>query len=263
MKPGSTRNPGIFMVFAMLGIATLALISWDRKHDQDKDYKQIHRSTDTVPEKKDRKIRDLDEAIGELEKVNIDLELERAMQEVDKAMKNLDLQQAELDIQLALKEVNFEKIKAEVDKAMKEIDFKKIEQEVKESIAKIDFEKMQLELEKVKDIDMKEVQVEMEKAKEEMKKIRPQLEKELKNARVEIEKAKTEMKEYKAFVDDLDKDGLINKKESYSITHKDGKLKINDKEASAETYQKHRSFLEKHKNFNIEKDEDDFNIYID
>ena len=100
-------------------------------------------------------------------------------------------------------------------------------------------------------------------AKEEIKKIGPQLEKELKNAKVEIEKAKAEMKEYKSFVDGLDKDGLINKKESYSLKHKDGKLIINDKEASGETYEKYRSFLDKHKKFNIEKGNDDFDIDMD
>jgi hypothetical protein len=71
------------------------------------------------------------------------------------------------------------------------------------------------------------------------------------------------MKEYKAFVDGLANDGLINKKESYSIKHKDGKLIINDKEADAKTYDKYRSFLEKHKKFNIEKDIDDFDIDMD
>ena len=78
-----------------------------------------------------------------------------------------------------------------------------------------------------------------------------------------IEKAKVEMKEYKSFVDGLEKDGLINKKENYSIKYNDGKLIINDKEPTADTYKKYRSFLDKHKKFNIEKDNDDFNINMD
>jgi hypothetical protein len=78
-----------------------------------------------------------------------------------------------------------------------------------------------------------------------------------------MEKAKAEMKEYKSFVDGLDKDGLIKKSEGYSIKHKDGELIINGKKASNETYTKYRDFLEKHKKFTIEKNDDDFNIDID
>ena len=78
-----------------------------------------------------------------------------------------------------------------------------------------------------------------------------------------MEKAKVEMREYKSFVDGLANDGLINKKAGYTIKHKDGKLTINDKEANAKTYNKYRSFLEKHKKFRIEKDIDDFELDTD
>ncbi|HEX5652902.1 MAG TPA: hypothetical protein VFX58_07505, partial [Chitinophagaceae bacterium] len=71
------------------------------------------------------------------------------------------------------------------------------------------------------------------------------------------------MKEYKEFVDGLDKDGLINKKENYMIKHEDGVLTINGKKAADNVYSKYRSFLEKHKKFNIEKSEDDFDIDVD
>ena len=263
MKPRSTRKPGIYLAAALAVIFALALISWDRKQEQDKSYDKDHYQGDTIPGKKERKVRDLDDAIRELDEVDIDLEMEKAMRNVEKAMKDLDFQKMELDVQRAMQDVNMEKVKADVEKAMKDVDFKKIEQEVKESIAKIDFDKIQLELEKVKDIDMKEIQASMDKAREEMKKIGPQLEKELKEAKVHIEKAKAELKEYKTFVDGLENDGLINKKQGYEIEHKDGKLTINGKEASSQTYQKYRSFLEKHKKFNIEKSDDDFDIDID
>ena len=90
---------------------------------------------------------------------------------------------------------------------------------------------MKVELDKVKKIDMKQVDDEMEKVKEEMEKIGPQIEKEMEKAKVEIEKAKVEIKEYKEFVDGLENDGLINKKEGYTIKHKNGELIINGKTA--------------------------------
>ena len=68
------------------------------------------------------------------------------------------------------------------------------------------------------------MEAELSKVKKDLKKIGPEIEKELQKAKVEIEKAKVEMKEYKSLVDGLEKDGLITKKDGYSIKHKDGKL---------------------------------------
>ncbi len=81
--------------------------------------------------------------------------------------------------------------------------------------------------------------------------------------KIEIEKAKEELKEYKTFLDGLEKDGLINKKEDYTIKHKNGELIINGKTQPAGVYSKYRSFLEKHKRLSIEKSHDDFNIDLD
>lgn len=261
MKPGSIKTLRLLVAFAAIGVA-VTLVSWDRKQQTDEFFQKqsIH---DTIPQKRDKKIRDLDEAIAELDNIDIKVHIEEAMKQVEQAMKQLDAKKMQLEIEKSMKEVDMAKIKAEVDKAMKEVDFAKIEREVKESMAKIDWDKMKAQLDEVKNIDLSKMNVELEKANEEMKKIGPQLEKELQKAKVEIEKAKVEMKEYKSFVDGLNNDGLINKKDGYSIKHKDGKLIINDKEASAETYKKYRSFLDKHKKFNIEKDNDDFNINMD
>ena len=260
MKPGSLTTGRLLMAFCIIG-TTLALVSWD--HRQSPGGFQEQQKHDTIPQKKDKKILDLDEAIAELEEVDIKIELDKAMAEVNKAMKEIDGEKIRLDVEKAMKEVDFDKIKMDVDKAMKEVDFAKIEKEVKESIAKIDWNKMKAELDEVKKIDLSEMEAELAKVKEDMKKIGPEIEKELQNAKVEIEKAKVEMKEYKSFVDGLDKDGLINKKGEYSIKHKNGKLTINDEEASDKTYEKYRSFLDKHKKFNIEKDNDDFDIDMD
>ena len=164
------------------------------------------------------------------------------------------------EVQESLAKVDFDKIKIEMNKAMKEMDAAKIQREVQESLAKVDWDKIKVEIDKVKNIDMKKMQLEMEKVQEEMKDLGPKIQKEMEKAKVEIEKAKVEMKEFKAFVDGLDNDGLINKKEAYTLKHKDGELFINGKKASGEVYSKYRSFLEKHKKFNIEKSDNDFNI---
>jgi hypothetical protein len=71
------------------------------------------------------------------------------------------------------------------------------------------------------------------------------------------------MQEYKEFINGLEGDGLIIRKDGYSLKHKDGELFINGKKASENTYNKYRTFLDNHKKFNIEKSDDDFDINTD
>ena len=82
----------------------------------------------------------------------------------------------------------------------------------------------------------------------------------LEKAKVQIEKAKQDIKEYKAFEETLEKDGLINKKENYSIEHKDGQLIINGKVQPQAVYNKYHGFLEKHKHFKWNKNENGLNL---
>lgn len=250
MKPVSITGGRLLIVFCIIGL-TLALVSWDRKQSSGQ-FHQKQQTHDTIPQKRDlpadkqgKKVRDLDEAIAELESVDLKIELDKAMAEANKAIKALDYQKIQLETQRAI---------------MQEIDIAKMGKELKESIAKIDWDKIKTQMDEVKKIDFSEMEANLAEVKEEMKKIGPQLEKELQKAKVEIEKAKAQMKEYKFFVDGLEKDGLINKKENYSIKYKNGKLTINGKEASDKTYEKYRSFLDKHNEFHIQKDDDDFGI---
>jgi len=237
-------------------------------------------SADTIP-KKHKKIKDIDDAIIEMDKAtievekelraidwekigreiresikNIDIDMEKARIEMDKAMKEIDVVKIKADIEKAMKEIDVVKLKAEIDKAMKEIDPVKIKAEIEASLSKVDMEKIKAEMEKIKEVDMKKIA-------EEMKNIKPEIEKSITDAKESIEKAKAELKEYKSFIDNLDEDGLINKKENYTIKHEDGTLTINGKKQSAEVYNKYKAFLQKHKEFNIKKDEEDFDIDMD
>ena len=156
-----------------------------------------------------------------------------------------------------------EKIKAQIDKATSEINAAKIDKEIKESLASVDWEKMNKDMEEVRKIDMSKLDADMKKMEIEMKGLGPKIQKEMENAKASIEKAKAEMQEYKSFVDALEKDGLINKKDNYTIQHRNGELIINDKKQPADVYNKYGSFLKKHNKFTIKKSNDDFNIYND
>ncbi|MER3471501.1 MAG: hypothetical protein C4330_09230 [Chitinophagaceae bacterium] len=120
-------------------------------------------------------------------------------------------------------------------------------------MANIDMEKLRKEMELNK--------VDMSKLQEEMKELRPKIEKSMKEAKESLGKAKAELKEYKSFINDLEKDGLLDTKNEYTIKNENGLLYINGKKQSDEVYRKHQSFLEKHKNIVIEKNENGFNIH--
>ncbi|HMK26175.1 MAG TPA: hypothetical protein VK483_09110 [Chitinophagaceae bacterium] len=279
MKPTKFTTGRMLLVLLITGLA-IGLVSWDQKQSPGHFGQPIN---DTVPKTKpgdrEKKIRDLDDVLDELNEADMKVNMEKVQKELAEAMKKIDGEKIKMEMEKAMKEVDMEKIKREVEESMakidfnkikeemanvmKEVDMEKIQKEVQESMAKVDWDKMKAEMDKVKDIDMKQVEKEMEKVKEEMKNLGPKIEKEMEKAKVEIEKAKVEIKEYKEFVDGLESDGLINKKESYSLKHKDGELFINGKKASEQTYNKYRSFLEKHKKFSIKKDDDDFDIDMD
>lgn len=236
--------------------------------------------TDTVP-KRDGKIRNFDEALEQLDKAKIELgrnmkdidwskmekEIRESMQRIDidmtkmkadleKSLKDIDANKIKADVEKAMKEFDSEKMKAELQKALKEVDAQKIQAEVQASIAKIDIEKMKKELEEVNKIDLGKIKADMEKMK-------PELEKSLREAGESIEKAKEEIKEYKGFIDALHTDGLINKNNNYKVEHKNGELIINGKKQSTGAYNKYKSFLDKHKNITIEKEEGGLTINKD
>jgi chromosome segregation ATPase len=279
MKPTTFLNGRLLLVLATLGL-TVGLVSWDYKRSPGKYQQSLN---DTTPKKKsierEKKIRDLDDVLDELNAVDMKEEMEKAMKqiaeamksidgdkirmEIDKAMKEVDMVKIQKEVQESLAKVDFNKIKDEVAAAMKDLDMAKIQKEVQESLAKIDWDKMKTEIKEMKEVDMKKLDEEMKKLGEEMKELGPKMEKEMEKAKEEIEKAKAEIKEYKAFVNGLENDGLINKKEGYTLKHKDGELFINDKKATEQTYSKYRNFLEKHKKFSIKKTDDDFDIDMD
>ena len=266
------RNLRIPLAVAAVAITSVFILSsWDFKNTYAAWNDNGYDNCDTIPIK-EKKIRDLDDVIDELNAVDFKMDMEKMQKEINESMKKLDMQKImrEVDFQKIQKEIeqsmakiDFSNIEKEMANAMKEFDATKIQKEVQESMQKIEWDKMKIEFDKVKDIDMKKMQLDMEKMQAELSKIGPEIEKSLENAKVGIEKAKIEMKEYKEFVDGLEKDGLINKKEEYTIKHDNGELFINGKKASDTTYKKYKLFLDKRKKFTIEKSNDDFNIDID
>lgn len=248
--------------------------------------------TDTVPDK--NKVKSIDDALEQLEKSQKELErtlqeknwdkemkdaldkahfdaekmklqIDEAVKQIDakkiqdevaKAMKEVDLQKMKADLQENLDKVDMKDMKLQIENAMKQVDAAKIQADINASLAKVDVEKIKLELDKVKQIDMKGIE-------ENLRKMKPEIEKSMQDARQSIEKAKKELTEYKTFIDGLDKDGLIDKDKSYTIQYKNGELIINGKKQPAEVVKKYNSYLKNKKDFTLKKDDDNFDIHND
>lgn len=238
-------------------------------------------SQDTIP----GKIKDIDDALAELEKAKAELErtmgekkwesemrsfnAEKIRAQIDEAMKEVDAARIQAEVKRSMAQVDFEKIKKELQeslgemenvqmkeemaKALKSIDAAKIQAEVDASMAKVDVEKIKAEMERVKSVDLKKME-------EELKNMGPKLEKSMKEARESMEKAKKELTEFKGFIESLHKDGLINKNEPYRIQYENGELTINGKKQPAEVLNQYQGFLKDRRNFTIKKEKDDFNI---
>lgn len=287
MKPQTSVLKPLAIMLVVVGLSVI-LISWDYMpsgfHFTGND-----NYSDTVPPKKnkterEKKVRDLDEALEELENADLKVDIDKIKKEIDEAMKNFDGSKIKLEIEKALRDVDMKKNQAEINQSLAKIDGNKIKMEIENAIKSVDMDKIRKEIElAMKDVDMNKIKAEVEEGMKkidldkikleidlskmkdmelELKKIGPEIEKTIKKAKVEIEKAKAELKEYKKFVDGLEKDGLIDKKAGYKIQHKDGELFINGKKQPADVYNKYKNFLEKHQSLNINTDED-FDINID
>ncbi|HUQ96426.1 MAG TPA: hypothetical protein VM010_02090 [Chitinophagaceae bacterium] len=211
---------------------------------------------DTVPVKQEKKTKDLDEALNELDNAKADLE--KNIKEIDWDKMNADLKESLKNLDVNLKDLN-----ADLKKSLQSIDVEKMKLDVDAAVAKIDWEKMKTDLEKSKALNMDSLKAELENMKIKMQDLKPELEKNLQEARKSLEKAKGNMQGYKSFIDGLASDGLLHKNEDYKVEHKDGQLLINGVKQSNDVYNKYKTFLQKNKSFVIQKNEDGFQLNND
>jgi multidrug efflux pump subunit AcrA (membrane-fusion protein) len=230
---------------------------------------------DTVPNRK--AVRDLDEALVELERGEAELErarrstdfrkmeaeLEAARkelaasrvqmkEEMEKALKSIDVQAIQEEVNKAMKELNSEAVRSSMRKELGEASAEKIRAQVEASLAKVDMARVRAELEKVEKVDLSKLEAELST-------IRPQVEKSMQEARASLETARKELTVYKTLVDGLHADGLINKNGNYTIEYRAGKLQVNGKEQPAAA-KKYDHLLKEKKDFRITRGEDEFNI---
>jgi len=256
----TTKGIRIIAGVALLtGIAVTA-IAWQDPSAMKKGKAQSEK-IDTIPSKNieiDIQLKDLDAAMKDL-----DIQLDKVGDEI----KAVDWWKINKEINESLKEIDFKKIEVDVTKALKDIDWEKISKDVKESIASVNWdeissdirkaiteaqkeinvEEIKKSLEEVKNINMDEIKKELEKVKVELEKTKVNIDvdvkKELDKAKEEIKKAKIEIADTKAMIDEMDKDGLIDKKSDFTIEVKDKTLYINGKKQSDDVKAKYSKYF--------------------
>ena len=183
---------------------------------------------------------------------NMDSEILKMQKEVSK----IDFNQMHQEITASLNKVDLDKIKTDIDKAMNEVDFAKIEQGVKTALKEVDWTKvnddvkiaLQSAKKEIDKIDMETVKKEINKAKLEIEKSKREIKKInvdeiMKNANAGISKAKEELLLTKQMFNEMEKDGLINQKDGFTIEYKDKTLIINGKKQSEATTRKYQQYI--------------------
>src|SRR3982751_2768186 len=120
------KVPVVLLASGLLITAT----AWQGKPAQSQQAK-----TDTIPDR--NKIKDIDDALQELEKGKLEME---------KSMKDIDWKAMEQNIRESMEKIDMSKIQLQVDKAMKEVDFQKIQADIQKSLKDVDFQKMQMNM---------------------------------------------------------------------------------------------------------------------
>ena len=261
-------------IHALSGIAALLLIGGITMSFQDTFQKKITRTEeitiqDTLPGKR------FEGSMTMKEFDNLMKDMDKKMLEVSEEIKKIDFAGIEKQLEASLKDVDFGKIRKDVETSIKTIDVEKIMDDVKKSLNEVKWDEKSDEIKKA----LTDARKEIEKAKIEVKEInKEQLKKDLEKARAEIEKAKIEIKKIdvdkimsdakkgideakeelkltKEMFREMDKDGLINPKDGFSIEYKDKELFINGQKQKPQVTDKYRKYMkDDHFKIKIEKE---------
>ena len=225
-------------------------------------YDSLAETTDTVPAKSKQEkmtmteytklMRDLNADVQKaLEDIRL-IDADKLSKEIAASLKDLDADKIKLELAKAMKEVDFTRIEKELHEAMNNVQLGKINEEVKASLeqAKREMEKINMD---VINKEIEKAKIEMEKSKNALEKI--DFDKIMKEAGASIDKAKQILQLQKEFFTELEKDGLINPKDGFSIEYKNKSLYINGKKQSETVTDKYRHYIpDDHYKITIDKE---------
>ena len=249
----------------LLGISFCLILALSAMAFQDssKINKPVQRTAlDTIPKNNDIDInidmKGLEETIKkslEMAQKSIqNIDWNKMQKEIEHSMKQVDMAKLQMEINNSMKAIDWKKMQAEIDRSMKEIDMSKmqlnlekmqmnIDKEIKDAMKNINTDEIKKSMEELKKINFDDVKKEMEKVQKEMELNKDHFKMDMDKLKADMEKVKGEMGEIKNMTEEMEKDGLINKKESNTIEYKDKELIINGKKQSPEMTEKYRKYF--------------------
>ena len=257
---------------AVIGIVAVLLIGGVTMSFQDSNffnqgYNDQDVLTDTVPDRHPgdhMKMKDFDKLEEQLDKVldkvgtelkNINFgEIEKT---VEASLKSIDMESIMKTVETTLKSIDIEKIVEDATSSLKDLNWEGKEGEIKEALkeAKEEIEKAKIEIKKIDTDEMKKefenAKKEIEKAKIEFKNI--DMDKIMKEAKEGIAKGKEELRQLKTMFNEMEKDGLVNAKDGFTLEYKDKDLFIDGKKQSQQVTDKYKKYF----------DQEHFKITID
>lgn len=252
-KQHSNRN-----ILAGISICLLLAFTAMAFRDPSNINKQKQAKLDTVPKINNIDVtidmKDVDQTIKKslelAEKSLKDIDWKKMSKQIEESLKQVDVAKLQMDIEKSMKAVDWDKMKMDIDKSMKEIDFTKMKMdldkmkiEMNQSLKEINTEGLKKSMEELNKVNFDDLKKEMDNAKKEIDLNKDHLKIDMEKFKIDMEKAKTEMGEVKNMANDMEKDGLINKKESNTIEYKDKELFINGKKQSREMADKYRKYF--------------------
>lgn len=257
---------------AIAGMAACLLIGGVMMSFQDTPYVNQIMDTrigaDTVPDKfsnSTMKMKDFDNLIENLDKDMIrvgdmkDIDMEMIRQQVEMSLKEVDMDKIMKDVEQSLSKIDLTKLMDEIKISLQDIDRKEHEGELKKAIEEghKELEKAKME---IKNIDREKIRKELQEAKVEIEKARKELkeinmEKIMQEAKAGIDEARVELQQTKAMFTEMEKDGLVNSKQGFSIEFKNKDLYINYVKQPQQVTDKYRKYIkEDHFKIKIEKE---------
>ncbi len=225
--------------------------------------------TDTVPKidcDGSMKMKDFDKLQSELDKTLLqvtdqmkNIDFAKIQKEVENSLKGLDMDKIMRDVERSLKSIDLDKILADVTSSLKDISWEDKNGDMEKALneAKKEIEKAKLE---IKDIDQEDIKKELDKAKLEIEKSKLEfnkidMDKIMAEAKAGIDKAKEELRLMKEMFTEMEKDGLINSKEGFTVEYKGKDLYIDGKKQSEKLSDKYRKYFKKdHFKIKIDKE---------
>jgi len=230
---------------------------------------------DMSTEEMEQTIRELEKKVAELQ---IQLYKRNGYRDYDRVMEKSRRMYEDGDLQRKIADEDLFRLKEELQRSFDHMDLPRRKMEIDEDETRDRWEKVQGEVERsmrrnqmdMELFDNAEMKRQMEMAKMRMKinsdvmRInKKQMEKQMQMAHVQMEKANVELKKFKKFLEDLRKDGLVQKGKPYEVEIKEGNLYINGKKVDQKLNDKYKnnpdykSYFEKDNHFKFTSDGND------